>query len=123
MPNQVFYGKVFYLGYEVFSGNIIVPPPGMITLVYANGTIEFVSSYTVYVGGQAVSVPPNSIVIVSSVYPTTISVKSKSLFYNVPNTVVAITFYDALFKVFIPSNTVPSSIINWAQSYLGTILR
>ena len=122
MPNQVFYGKVFYLGYEVFSGNIIVPPPGMITLVYANGTIEFVSSYTVYVGGQAVSVPPNSIVIVSSVYPTTISVKSKSLFYNVPNTVVAITFYDALFKVFIPSNTVPSSIINWAQSYLGTAL-
>uniref|UniRef100_UPI000831DF8C hypothetical protein n=1 Tax=Caldivirga sp. MU80 TaxID=1650354 RepID=UPI000831DF8C len=122
MPNQVLYGKVFYLGYEVFSGNVIVPPPGMITLVYANGTIEFVSSYTVYVGGQAVSVPPNSIVIVSSVYPTTISVKSKSLFYNVPNTVVAITFYDALFKVFIPSNTVPSSIINWAQSYLGTAL-
>ncbi|MGC9136996.1 MAG: hypothetical protein ACP5H6_09125, partial [Caldivirga sp.] len=122
MPGQVFYGKAFYLGYEVFSGNLIVPPPGMITLVYANGTIKYVSSYTVYVGGQAVSVPPNSIVIVSSVYPTLISVKSKSLGYNVPNTVIALTFYDSLFKVLVPSNTVPSSVVSWAKSYLGTIL-
>ncbi|ABW00855.1 hypothetical protein [Caldivirga maquilingensis] len=122
MPNQVFYGKVFYLGYEVFSGNIIVPPPGMITLVYANGTIKFVSSYTVYEGGMPVQVPPNSIVIVSSVYPVLLNVTSKSLGYNVGNTVVALTFYDSLFKVLIPSQAVPSSVSSWAAGYLSSLL-
>lgn len=89
MPGQVFPMKVYYLGQEVFNQLVPVPQPNEIAVVTPSGQVQYVTSYTVYEGGKAVSVPPGSIVIETSVYPVTFNITSKSGLYPVGNTYLA----------------------------------
>ena len=119
MPGQMFDAKAFYLGYEVFSSVFPVPPANEIALAFSNGTIKYVTSYTVYIGGKATPVPLGSVVLVTSVYPIQFTVTSKSLHYTVPNTVVSLTFYDSLFRGYV--NTSNTGFATWGKYFNGLV--
>lgn len=120
MPGQVFPMKVYYLGQEVFNNLVPVPQPNEIAVVTPNGQVQYVTSYTVYEGGQAVSVPPGSIVIETSVYPVTFNITSKSGLYPVGNTYLGLTFTDVLYREYVmPGTTLGTST---AQQYISNIL-
>ncbi|ADN50250.1 hypothetical protein [Vulcanisaeta distributa] len=120
MPGQVFPMKVYYLGQEVFNQLVPVPQPNEIAVVKPNGQVQYVTNYTVYEGGQAVSVPPGSVVIETSVYPVTFNITSKSGLYPVGNTYLGLTFTDVLYREYVmPGTSLGTSV---AQQYISNIL-
>ncbi len=69
---------------------------------------------------MAVSVPPGSIVIETSVYPVTFNITSKSGLYPVGNTYLGLTFTDVLYREYVmPGTTLGTST---AQQYISNIL-
>ncbi|WP_054842123.1 hypothetical protein [Vulcanisaeta distributa] len=76
--------KVYYLGQEVFNEIVPVPPPNENVIVTPTGKVEYTTSpVTVYIAGQAVTIPPNgTIIIETSVYPVTFNITSKSGIYQ-----------------------------------------
>ncbi|GEM_PF-1302179 len=122
MPGQRLHVKVFHIGYEVFNSLLQVPTKDKVAIVYPEGYEVLNDTAKIKIAGEEVEVKPGTIIIVADVQPVTFIVTDKSITYNVPNTYIALTFRDALFRLFVANGT-GYSFINETEPYMKEVLK